>query len=464
MIFYSLLALILLSPLPFGTNRPWSWSLWALVVALLSIAWVVKLVFHSNKNVSFQNMGRFVDVIFLFSVVVIWGVVQSGPMFSNAIHPLWSMVDASLPFELNYSISLMPVDAVTSCMRLLSYALVFVMTFYFCQSQAKARVVFFGLMTAGFFYSLYGLYIQIGGFNTILWFDKWAYSKSLTSTFVSRNHFSTYAGLTLLCAIALVHDSVRVSSKYHLSGYLGLQRFSENLITRTWGPLLVLFVIGTALILAQSRGGFFSAMLGMVVLLVSLNVNPRSRNIYSTLFLVGFILVGGIVFYVSADALLQRLDTRGLFDQSRAQVYELTWGAISSNPWLGFGLGSFEEVFPLYKTIDISGSVYHPILWDYAHNTYLEVIFELGFPVALLLFYCFFKLAWVCARGLLVRRKNWIYPATGLAATCLIAAHATVDFSMQIPAVAYTYVLLMGASCAQSFPTPKKIKRTSDEV
>jgi len=172
MIFYSLLALILLSPLPF-----------ALVVALLSIAWVVKLVFHSNKNVSFQNMGRFVDVIFLFSVVVIWGVVQSGPMFSNAIHPLWSMVDASLPFELNYSISLMPVDAVTSCMRLLSYALVFVMTFYFCQSQAKARVVFFGLMTAGFFYSLYGLYIQVGGFNTILWFDKWAYSKSLTSTF-----------------------------------------------------------------------------------------------------------------------------------------------------------------------------------------------------------------------------------------------------------------------------------------
>jgi len=270
--------------------------------------------------------------------------------------------------------------------------------------------------------------------------------------------------LTLLCAIALVHDSVRVSSKYHLSGYLGLQRFSENLITRTWGPLLVLFVIGTALILAQSRGGFFSAMLGMVVLLVSLNVNPRSRNIYSILFLVGFILVGGIVFYVSADALLQRLDTRGLFDQSRAQVYELTWGAISSNPWLGFGLGSFEEVFPLYKTIDISGSVYHPILWDYAHNTYLEVIFELGFPVALLLFYCFFKLAWVCARGLLVRRKNWIYPATGLAATCLIAAHAMVDFSMQIPAVAYTYVLLMGASCAQSFPTPKKIKRTSDEV
>jgi len=122
MIFYSLLALILLSPLPFGANRPWSWSLWALVVALLSIVWVVKLVFQSNKNVSFQNMGRFVDVIFLFSIVVIWGWVQSGSMLSSAVHPLWSMVDASLPFELNYSISVMSVDAVTSCMRLLSYA------------------------------------------------------------------------------------------------------------------------------------------------------------------------------------------------------------------------------------------------------------------------------------------------------------------------------------------------------
>ena len=96
------------------------------------------------------------------------------------------------------------------------------------------------------------------------------------------------------------------------------------------------------------------------------------------------------------------------------------------------------------------------MLWDYAHHTYLETIFELGFPAAIALFYCFFKMAWICLKGVFIRRKDWIYSATGLAATCLIAAHAFVDFSMQIPAVVYTYCLLMGVACAQSFSTAKK--------
>jgi uncharacterized membrane protein YhhN len=81
----------------------------------------------------------------------------------------------------------------------------------------------------------------------------------------------------------------------------------------------------------------------------------------------------------------------------------------------------------------------------------LETIFELGFPAAMGLFYCFLRLASICFIGLFVRKKNSLYPAVGLAATCLIATHAYVDFSMQIPAIPYTYALLMGAACAQSF-------------
>jgi hypothetical protein len=41
----------------------------------------------------------------------------------------------------------------------------------------------------------------------------------------------------------------------------------------------------------------------------------------------------------------------------------------------------------------------------------------------------------------------------GLGATALVAAHATIDFGLQIPAITVTYLFLMGAACGQSFNT-----------
>jgi len=56
----------------------------------------------------------------------------------------------------------------------------------------------------------------------------------------------------------------------------------------------------------------------------------------------------------------------------------------------------------------------------------------------------------ICMRGVWVRRRHWIYPALGVAATALVGIHALVDFSLQIPAVAYLYALMMGGAVAQS--------------
>ena len=51
------------------------------------------------------------------------------------------------------------------------------------------------------------------------------------------------------------------------------------------------------------------------------------------------------------------------------------------------------------------------------------------------------------------RRRNALYPCMGVAASVLVGLHATVDFTMQVPAVAATYALIMGAACSQSWST-----------
>jgi predicted branched-subunit amino acid permease len=55
----------------------------------------------------------------------------------------------------------------------------------------------------------------------------------------------------------------------------------------------------------------------------------------------------------------------------------------------------------------------------------------------------------LCAVGIRQRRRDAVYPCVGFAATILAAAHALFDSSLQIPAITATYMLIMGAACAQ---------------
>jgi O-antigen ligase len=135
-----------------------------------------------------------------------------------------------------------------------------------------------------------------------------------------------------------------------------------------------------------------------------------------------------------------------LESETRDEVYRLTLGAIKDNAWLGIGYGAFEQGFRLYKDASIAA-----LRYDKAHNAYLENMFELGIPAAFMLFAAVFNVAWICLKGVFRRHRQWVYPATGFAASVLVATHSCVDYSIQIPAVAITYALLLGASCAQAF-------------
>jgi len=157
------------------------------------------------------------------------------------------------------------------------------------------------------------------------------------------------------------------------------------------------------------------------------------------------------VFLMSGANLAQRLtrtDSEEL-TRGRGAVYSLVVRAIGDAPLLGTGYGSFRDVFPLYRDATVDG----PRAWEQAHNTYLENALELGIPAAVALWGAVLGCARCCWLGVRLRRRNGFYPAVGVAATALVAAHSTVDFSLQIPAVSVTYAFILGIACAQSYPT-----------
>jgi O-antigen ligase len=321
----------------------------------------------------------------------------------------------------------------------------------FNRDSEHAALTFKSIAYAGLIYAVYGLIIYFGHYNMLLWYKKWSYQNLVTSTFVNRNSYATYAGLTLLASFPLLFAKIQSSFHYGVKGHYGRQYFFENVLVRAWLPLLIIIIIITALFLSQSRGGFLSTMLAVLAFFIILLLSRKIKNNTAVMVLIAIISLGSWgVFERSSDQLIERLDEISLENNERLLVYDILLKANVENRWLGAGYGSFEKSFGLYRDESV-GSHY-----DMAHNTYLENIFELGLLQASALFIALFLAALMCLRGVWMRRKHWIYPAIGFSASVLVGAHALVDFSLQIPAVAFTYALIMGAAVGQALPTRKE--------
>jgi O-antigen ligase len=455
-LFYPLLLLVVLAPLPLGSNREWSWTLLAALSGALALLWSLAALLQP-RQVS-RSLSPVLMLLFLAVCGWAWWQAQTTTP-AEWHHPLWSMaagvLDVPLASEagpgaagpaMADSISLAADDTYTALLRLLAYGLVFFLSFQLCRDVRHARAVLRWMALAGLVASLYGLAVYWGRSGQFLWFWELEWRNSVRGTFVNRNSFATWLGLCLLCAVAWFyqHGSGRRNPAYALP--MEREVRLEQWLVAIWKPLAMLIVMVAALVLTHSRGGFTAALAGGLVLLLAINFRQPIKHNRARLAMLAALAVVGASFWLTSEVLLKRLDVSNVDIDTRMEAYTLATDGIEDNPLLGFGYGTFADSFRLYRDESIGAH------FDKAHNTYLENLFELGWPAALGLLACLAWLALICLRGLRQRGRDWLYPAVGLAATTLVAVHSLVDFSLQMPATAAAYALIMGAACAQSYP------------
>jgi len=401
--------LLMLAPIPLGSNRPLAWTALAMVLGLLLVAWGLRGEAPLPRAVRWLAAG--------WLTVVGWALVQAAPWTPAAWHhPLWDEVG----FE--GAVAVDPALAVEGAMRLLSYGVAFVLAVALGRDVGGARRLVVAMAVGAGAVALYGLVVHLGGFGAILWWDKWTYHDSLTATFVNRNAAATLFGFGALAALALV-----------------LER-------RSWAAAAG-GLCAAALLLTQSRAGVAAGLLGAVVLVVAVAVarRPSGRRLrrWAASGVVALAVLGAAV----GSGVGARLVATDLAATDRAPVHAAVAAGVLDRPWTGHGLGSFNRAFAAHRPPDLDQH------WDKAHSSYLENAFELGLPATVLLYALLVGVAGLTVRGLIVRRRHRVYPALGLAALVLAGAHATVDFTLQMPANALWLAVLAGVGVAQSMPT-----------
>jgi O-antigen ligase len=458
---WSLVITVGLAPLPLASNRPWAWGLLGLAVGVQLVAFAIAALV--DGTLIQMNWRRYAPIMLGFVVLVAWFQVQQSVLVPQAWrNPLWRDAGDLLGAPIKGSIAIDPGAARETILRLVSYAGVFFLALHLCRPRESARFALWSLALAGTVYAVYGLVVHVGGHDVVLWYPKWAYKGSLTSTFVNRNSFAAYCGLTLIATLDLLLKESEHGMRYGIFNRHGFIHFIDTI---TLGPFVLLVaavVIATALLFTQSRGGFFSTAIGVMALAFAIRLPARRRGADGRLpiFALSLAIAAVILVSFSGSNLMGRLGDFAASEKGRSGIYALTLRAIGDQPLLGVGLGGFHDAFQMYRDSRLDQEV---AIFDRAHNTYLELALEAGLPALALMLAILGGIAFVCARGLVTRQRDFVYPAAGLGVTALMAVHSVVDFSLQIPAIAVAYALLVGTAYAQSFSSQRQPSAKSDD-
>ena len=206
-LFAALLTIVALAPLPLGSNRPFFWSVTTLSIGVLFILWGISVTSRQKRSPSSLLLY---GAIFFFFIAIFWAAIQQVAFAPEAWrHPFWGEASRALGDEtIKGAISVNPYQSGTALMRLLSYGAFFWLSLSLCETLDRSLLLIKTVAIAGLFYSGYGLMVYFSGNETILWLDKWSYHDDLTSSFVNRNSFASYAGITLICSSALLSKTI----------------------------------------------------------------------------------------------------------------------------------------------------------------------------------------------------------------------------------------------------------------
>jgi len=273
-----------------------------------------------------------------------------------------------------------------------------------------------------FFEALYGLLQFMNSSMGVLWLPSSLGAGGVArGTIIYRNQYATLLNMCWPLALAVA---------------------ARN--QKKWPPALFFFAAGMiilAVLFSLSRGGIIAFFCSAVIIGVSMPF-PRREKVRVLIALVVFLAVYGALLG-GYGSLLQRFADFKSGAGERFSIWCMSLPMLFDHPLTGIGLESYIKLSPLYIK-NGSGT----LLWDRAHNEFLELAIELGWPAMLLFSASLFSGLILLARSLR-RKKEALIGLAAFAGICSFFIHGLVDFGWHLPANCVYCVTLLALLSAE---------------
>ena len=296
---------------------------------------------------------------------------------------------------------------------------------------------------AGAAYALLALAFEFAAPDRLLLTEKRAYPGFLTTPFVNRNTAATFYGsVAIVCTL-----------------FVARARLGRSM--RGIGSLdgIALLAALAALALTGSRAGIVLSLLAcLATYMTATRGFSRVRGRLRT----PALLVGAVPVLLAVMVLSERVARDSLSGGGRLETYLTTLDMIAERPLLGWGIGTFEHVYPIGRDGPAFG------VWDRAHSTPLEWTFEGGIAFAAVMLAVYLLLARRLARlfadARAARRSGdpgeagmSHRPLAALAVLALGLGHSAIDFSLDITGYLVPFAFVVGLGSASRVARPDRV-------
>lgn len=446
---FLLFATVAAAPLPYGSTNPPAIAFWCIILGIATIAASPR----GLRSGQFALLGLAAIIIAAYGLVL-HEQLATTPWFA-APEPIWHEASEALGISIEPSVSIARHQPFFALGASLADMLALICSFIVCTDRNRARQLLKVVAWSGVAYAIYGIAAFLIDPTKILWREKQAYLDVLTATFINRNTAAVYFGSCAIVWLLLLCERIH---RQFPSGSIRWRRVLSWLFSNVPPAVVVafsmLFICLAAMFMTGSRAGVVFSLIMLVIAFTMFFYRDLPRRSGVFVVMAAGAAVGLVLLQVMGAGVSGRFDLQGLADEGRLETYRSTLRMIGDHPWFGTGLGTFVWSFPAYRSANVSMWG----VWEIAHSTALELAAELGLPLAGLVVIAWIVVLAVLVRGVRIRRRDVIVPATALSVAVLALVHSLIDFSLQIPGYAIVVFALLGAGLSQSFPSHGKNK------
>jgi O-antigen ligase len=469
------LLVIFASPLPFGSNREWAWAPILMVLGVIGILCALGLGGAAGFSVAENERWPLLALLVCFVLFTFVGLLQMSVYAPSTGSAAFYARALSLLGQAHAAVPSLSIDATrNTLLRCLACVLVFVIARALFREPDRARLLIFAFLLSAIGVMIYALLQQtytggcyVGG----LLKKQGEYTNDrclMSGTFANSNTFGCFAGMALAAVLALMFQRSRRKRAALQDDDDGDQADGNRFIKRLTGGTMILLAMALLFVGVQlfssSRAAFAVTALATIALVyLSMRGRWRSRAEAGKVVVIG-VAIGAMVLGIAGGAMLRKVSLLGESGQfDRTFIWKASLKAAQASPWLGWGLGNFTDIYAVYQPDEV------PQANDKAHSTPIELYVETGVlgtvPGLLMVL-----IPWgVCLWGALTRRRQRHLLVAAFAVPGIAMLHSIVDFSLQIPAIAFISAAFLGMGWAQTFhrtPAPRRVTRevfTEDE-
>ncbi|NEX45328.1 O-antigen ligase family protein [Pseudotabrizicola algicola] len=448
-----LVLLVLVSAIPVASNRPAWWLIWTFLLGLGALAYLLRAQMLMGRQRPLQT-NQFTLFFTVALLVPAFALLQSLPL-AQLVPVAWQALPSAVaglgPLA---SLSVMPDASLLAAIRAVGYLVFLMLVIEVGTQPERTHTLGLILMLGILLHAVFGLVALrlLGDYS--IWGEKTVYLGMLTGTFVNRNSIATFLGFGLVLALAYALErGHRAANAERDRGYTAIFTPARLEIIGLW---LAVAVLAIAILLTQSRMGVAATVLGAFVTFLALRITFRVP-LRRILIEVGIGLVAMLVVLVPAvgDGVLERALFTFVESTDRVSLYVQTWGMILERPLIGFGYDAFAPAFELYRDEPLVNQNFA----DLAHNTYLTLWVEQGFIIGSIPMLLIGWSAVMILQRLRAAEGDMAVNGAALGVIVLGAMHSLVDFSLEIPANVYCFLLIVGLAIAR----PRKVQTASPD-